>query len=53
MYKQYLALNNLQELIFHKAQPNHIYLSWKFVCENQDLISQINDRCSENETELE
>ena len=26
MYKADLALNNLQGLICHKTQPNHIYL---------------------------
>ena len=26
MYKEDLALNNLQLLIYHKTQPNHIYL---------------------------
>ena len=26
MYKEDLALNNQQWLIFHKTKPNHIYL---------------------------
>ena len=26
MYKEDLALDNLQRLICHKIQPNHIYL---------------------------
>ena len=26
MYKEHLALDNLQWLIYHKTQPNHIYI---------------------------
>ena len=31
MYKEDLALNNLQGLVFHKTQPNEIYIS-KYIC---------------------
>ena len=30
VYKYYLALNNLQCLICHKTQPNHIYLLYMY-----------------------
>ena len=30
MYKEDLALNNLQWLICHKIQPNHIYLMYTY-----------------------
>ena len=30
MYKEELALNNLQWLICHKTQPNHIYLIYMY-----------------------
>ena len=30
MYKEDLALNNLQWLICHKSQPNHIYLIYMY-----------------------
>ena len=30
MYKEDLALNNLQWLICHKTQPNHIYLIYMY-----------------------
>ena len=30
MYKQHLALNNLQGLICHRTKPKHIYLIYKY-----------------------
>ena len=30
MYKEDLALNNLQWLIWHKTKPNHIYLIYMY-----------------------
>ena len=30
MYKEDLALNNLQLLICHKTEPNHIYLRYMY-----------------------
>ena len=30
MYEYDLALNNLQSLIYHKTQPDHIYLIYMY-----------------------
>ena len=31
IYKQDLALNNLQELIYHKTQPTNLYKIWSWL----------------------
>ena len=41
MYKQDLALNNLQELIYHKTQPTNLSTTFKFFFFFKVLIYKI------------